>query len=294
VVIAHGKEIVMNSRRSGFADTLLTVAVWSAMVLLAGLFCWMLADIIWHGISKLDWVFLTSEPVDSGRSGGILPILVSTLLILGVALVVAVPLGLGAAIYLSEFTQSQSRFRRFINISLDALAGVPSIVFGLFGNAFFCIWLGLGFSILSGGLTLACMVLPIFIRLSESGLSAVAVEWRQGAAALGLSRSTALWQLLLPAAAPAISAGLMLGIGRALAETAALIFTSGYVDRMPEALEDSGRALSVHIYDLSMNVSGGDQAAYASALVLIVILLLINGASTYLSGRFLQNRIQLS
>ncbi|GAB1235672.1 phosphate ABC transporter permease PstA [Ferrigenium sp. UT5] len=282
------------TRRIALADSLLTVAVWGAMVLLAGVFCWMLADIVWHGIGKLDWEFLTAEPMDAGRAGGILPILVATLLILLVALGVAVPLGLGAAIYLSEFTRSQSRFRRFVNISLDALSGVPSIVFGLFGNAFFCIWLGLGFSILSGGLTLACMVLPIFIRLSESGLSAVAVEWRQGASALGLSRSTTLWHLLLPAAAPAISAGLMLGIGRALAETAALIFTSGYVDRMPEALSDSGRALSVHIYDLSMNVSGGDQAAYASALVLMVALLIINGASTTLSRHFLHNRIQLS
>lgn len=284
----------MNLPRSVVLDCLLTLAVWGAMLLLAGLFCWMLTDIVWHGIAQLDWTFLSSEPSDAGRSGGILPILVSTLLILLVALAVAVPIGMGAAIYLSEFTQSESRFRRFVNTSLDALSGVPSIVFGLFGNAFFCIWLGLGFSILSGGLTLACMVLPIFIRLSESGLSAVAMEWRHGAAALGLSRSTALWQLLIPAAAPAISAGLMLGIGRALAETAALIFTSGYVDRMPESLTDSGRALSVHIYDLSMNVSGGDASAYASALVLLVILLMINTASTYLSRRFLQNRIQLT
>jgi len=134
------------------------------------------------------------------------------------------------------------------------------------------------------------MMLPLFIVTTESGLSAVTAEWRSGAAALGLSRAAALWHVLLPAAAPAITAGLMLSIGRALAETAALIFTSGYVDRMPESLSDSGRALSVHIYDLSMNVSGGDAAAYGSALVLIVLLLLINSSAVSLTERFLRAR----
>lgn len=168
---------------------------------------------------------------------------------------------------------------------------MPSIVFGLFGNAFFSVFLGLGFSILSGGLTLACMILPIFIRTSEVGLAAVSNDWRHGAAALGMSRASALRHILLPAAAPAIAAGLMLGIGRATAETAALVFTSGYVDRMPESLTDSGRALAVHIYDLSMNVSGGDGAAYASAIVLIVLIVVINIAALALTDRWLTSRI---
>lgn len=179
-------------------------------------------------------------------------------------------------------------------LSLDVLAGVPSIVFGLFGNAFFSVFLGMGFSILAGGLTLACMILPIFIRTSEVGLAAVSNDWRHGAAALGMSRASVLWHILLPAAAPAVAAGLMLGIGRATAETAALIFTSGYVDRMPESLTDSGRALAVHIYDLSMNVSGGDGAAYASALVLIVLIVLVNMAALALSDCWLNRRISTS
>jgi len=281
----------MLKRQAYLNDQLLTFAVWFSAALVIGVFVWILSDLTFHGIAKLNWSFLVSAPENAGRDGGIGPILVSTLLILGVALLATIPLGLGTAVYLSEYTARGGALARFIGVSLDMLAGVPSIVFGLFGNAFFCIWLGLGFSILSGGLTLACMMLPIFIRSTESGLASVAIEWRHGASALGLTRAAALWHVLLPASAPAITAGLMLSIGRALAETAALIFTSGYVDRMPDSLSDSGRALSVHIYDLSMNVTGGDESAYGPALVLIVLLVVINGVAASLSDRFLRLRI---
>jgi phosphate transport system permease protein len=197
----------------------------------------------------------------------------------------------GTAVLLAEFTTDASLFGRLTRRSLDVLSGVPSIVFGLFGNVFFCKTLGLGFSILSGGLTLACMVLPILIRSTEEGFRAVPAGYRLSAAALGLSRTTTLFHLLLPAAVPGLLVGLVLGVGRAMAETAALIFTSGYVDRMPESLLDSGRALSIHIFDLSMNVSGGDANAYASALVLVVLLLAINGMASWLAEHWLHRRI---
>jgi phosphate transport system permease protein len=275
-------------------DRLFTFAIWSAAVVVTSAFVFLLGDLVWQGFSHLSWSFLVSEPMNAGRSGGIAPILVSTLLILLVALVAAIPLGLAAAVWLAEYTRRGRFLGRYVGLSLDVLAGVPSIVFGLFGNAFFSVFLGLGFSILSGGLTLACMILPIFIRTNEVGLAAVSNEWRNGAAALGMSRAAALWHILLPSAAPAIAAGLMLGIGRATAETAALIFTSGYVDRMPESLSDSGRALAVHIYDLSMNVSGGDGAAYGSALVLVALIVLINTVALTLSDRWLTKRITAS
>lgn len=267
------------------------LAVWLAAGLVTAVFLWVVADMAWNGAGRLSWSFLTSAPRNAGREGGIGPILVSTALILGVCLAVSLPVGLGTAVLLAEFTQGANWFGRLVRRSLDVLAGMPSIVFGLFGNAFFCKTLGLGFSILSGGLTLACMVLPILIRSTEEGFRAVPREYRLGAAALGLSRTATLLHLLLPAAVPGLVVGLVLGVARAMAETAALIFTSGYVDRMPESLRDSGRSLSIHIYDLAMNVSGGDGMAYATALVLLGTLLALNGLAIGLAERWLRRRM---
>jgi phosphate transport system permease protein len=279
------------AQQSSPREWLASACVWGAAALVTATFCWLLGDIIWHGLSHISWTFLTAPPENAGRRGGIGPILVSTSLILAVCLGVSIPIGVGTAVLLAEFTSDRSLFGRLTRRSLDVLAGVPSIVFGLFGNAFFCKTLGLGFSILSGGLTLACMVLPILIRSTEEGFRAVPPNYRLSAAALGLSRTTTLLHLLLPAAVPGLLVGLVLGVGRAIAETAALIFTSGYVDRMPESLLDSGRTLSIHIFDLSMNVSGGDANAYASALVLVVLLLAINGTASCLAEHWLHRRI---
>jgi phosphate transport system permease protein len=278
-------------RLSRCLDMLMSCLVWTTAIIVSGLFLWILADIAVEGFPALSWRFLIDNPQNAGRSGGIGSILISTTLILAVCMSVSVPLGVGTAVLLSEYCSSTSIFGSLVRRSLDVLAGVPSVVFGLFGNAVFCVYLGLGFSILSGGLTLACMVLPILIRATEEGFRAVPQDYRLGAAALGMSRTTTLVQLLLPAAGPGVVVGLVLGIGRALAETAALIFTSGYVDRTPESLLDSGRALSVHIFDLSMNVAGGDRNAYASALVLIVILIGINSAATWIADRWLRREL---
>ncbi len=242
-----------------------------------GVLLWIGSDMAVQGAGRLSWAFLTSAPEDGGRAGGIAPILVSTLVIMGITLAVAIPLSLGTAVLFGEFLPTGSRTAAVVRGSLDVLAAVPSIVFGIFGNAFFSIALGLGYSLLSGGLTLACMILPITIRATEQSLRAVAAEQRLAAAALSFTRTRTVLRVVLPLASPGILAGLLLGLARAVAETAALVFTSGYVDRMPESLLDSGRAISVHIYDLSMNVSGGDASAYASALVLTIVVLTLNG-----------------
>lgn len=257
-----------------------------ATALVAGSFLAVFSDVLAQGVTRLSWDFLTTHPTQGGRGGGIAPLLVSTGLLLTVCLAVCLPLALGTALFLTESAFARGCVGRGLSYCLDVLAGVPSIVFGLFGNAFFCVTLGLGFSILSGGLTLACMALPLLARATEESLRAVPVETRLAAAALGLSQTRTIGQLLLTAAAPGIAAGLVLAIGRALAETAALIFTSGYVDRMPESLLDSGRALSVHIYDLALNISGGEPSAYATALVLIALLVTLNLLSHRLLMRF--------
>lgn len=273
--------------RARFADRLAALLVWSTALAISAVFCWIVGDLLFNGLGQISWSFLVDEPLRSGRSGGILPVIAATLMIVGICLAVSVPLGLGAAVMLSEYTRADRWFSRTIRRSLDVLAGVPSIVFGLFGNAFFCIYLGLGYSILAGGLTLACMVLPILIRATEEGFRAVPDDHRQAAAALGMSRSGTLFHVLLPVAVPGLVVGLVLGIGRAMAETAALLFTSGYVMRMPGSLLDSGRALSIHIFDLSMNIPGGTTNAYASALILISLLLIINAVASWLSHRWL-------
>lgn len=267
------------------ADRIVAGLVSVAVASVVALFAWIVGDVLRHGVPELSWAFLVEAPRDAGRAGGIGPILVSTGLILAVCLAAVIPIGLATAVLLSEFTRRQGWFPGLVRRSLDILAGVPSIVFGLFGNAFFALWLGLGFSILAGGLTLACMVLPILIRSAEAGLRAVPDDYRLAAAALGLPRRATLVRILLPAAMPGLVVGLVLGIGRALAETAALLFTSGYVTRMPDALTDSGRALSIHIYDLAINVPGGTDRAYASAVVLISALLIINSVAGWLGRR---------
>lgn len=272
--------------RPRWSEGAATAAVWLAPALITGAFLWLVADIARHGAAELSWGFLLRAPTDAGRGGGIGPILLSTALILGVCLAAAVPVGLATAVLLAEFRDASGRFGRAVGASLDVLAGIPSIVYGLFGNAFFGLVLGMGFSILSGGLTLACMVLPLLIRVAEAGIRAVPRELRLGAAALGLTQTAALRRVLLPAAAPALVAGVVLSVGRALAETAALIFTSGYVDRLPGSLLDSGRALSVHILDLALNVPGGDGNAYASALVLLCLLLVINSVVAGIAVRW--------
>ncbi|MEM6793720.1 MAG: phosphate ABC transporter permease PstA [Acidobacteriota bacterium] len=275
----------MSGRQARLLDGLSAGFAWLCALLVTASFAWLLSDVVRQGLGELSWELLTREPEDAGRAGGLSSILLSTLGILAVCMAVAVPLGFGTAALLAEVTRGEGTSGRLVRRSLDILAGVPSIVFGLFGNAFFSLTLGLGYSILSGGLTLALMVLPILIRVGEQGIRAVPDDYRLGAAALGLSRSTTLLRLILPAAAPALGAGLVLGIGRALAETAALIFTSGYVTRRPESLFDSGRSLSVHIYDLAMNVPGGNARAYATGLVLMVLLLLINALAMALASR---------
>lgn len=253
------------------------ILVYMAPVMVTAMCAWIVGDILQHGVGKLSWSFLTEPPLRSGRQGGIGPILLSTLLIVSICLAAALPVALGAALLLAEFVSVRSRIGRMVRLSLDVLAGMPSVVFGLFGSAFFCGFLGFGFSILSGGLTLACMVLPVMIRTAEEALRSVPNAYRLGASALGMTRTRAILTILLPVARPGIIVGILLSIGRAMAETAALVFTSGYVDRTPSSLMDSGRALSVHIFDLAMNVPGGDAPAYRASVVLLGLLLLING-----------------
>jgi phosphate transport system permease protein len=228
-----------------------------------------------EGFSHLDWSFFSTTPEQAGRSGGIGPIILSTLWVLLICLVIVVPLGLGTTLFLVEQLRPDSRTSLALQWALDGLGAVPSVVFGLFGHRVFVIELGWGYSLLAGGCTLACMVLPLFIRGCEQALRDCPHSYRQAAASLAISRVGYLRRILLPFAVPGIAAALVLSVGRALAETAVLLFTAGYVMRWPESVFDSGRTLAVHIYDLAMNVSGGSSASAATALVLLGLALII-------------------
>jgi len=229
-----------------------------------------------EGASLLSLNFLLDSPQAAGMAGGIASVLLSTLALLAITLAVVIPLGLGTALFLVPANGDAGRGRPFVGYVLDVLAAVPSIVFALFGYQVFAIQLGLGFSLLSGGLTLACMALPLMVRTSEQALRGVPASWRSAGQALSLSHWGMLRKVIIPAASPGLAAAITLSIGRAVAETAVLLFTAGYVLRMPSSVFDSGRALSVHIYDLAMNIPGGHSRAAASALVLIGLIVMVN------------------
>ncbi|WP_300492430.1 phosphate ABC transporter permease PstA [uncultured Alcanivorax sp.] len=258
------------------ADRVAWLAGWVILALVMVPVALMVTALWQQSADVLSVGFLLEDPGRAGRSGGIAALLISTGWILALCLLVAVPVGLGCALYLSESLPADSRRAQWLGGVLDMLAAVPSIVYGLFGYQFFAITLGLGFSILSGGLALALMVLPLMIRSAEQALRGVPMSYRQASEALSISRWGWVRRILVPQAAPGIAVGIILSIGRALAETAVLLFTAGYVLRQPDSLLDSGRALSVHIYDLAMNVPGGMPRAAATGLVLVAILVILN------------------
>ena len=216
--------------------------------------------------------FLTAAPLHGGREGGIGSILAATFWVLGIALAACVPVGLPVAIGLAEWFSQNSVVGRVVSFALDVIAALPSIVVGMFGLTFFCEVLGLGWSVLSGGLTVATMVLPLFVRVAQEGIAAVPRDLRLAGAALGLPPARIILNIVLPAAAPTIGGGLLLASGRVLAESAALMFTAGGSIRMPDQLLDPGRVLALHIFQLVMEVPGGEPRACASALVLVVVI----------------------
>jgi len=226
------------------------------------------------GLPQVTPSFLLKEPMDMGRAGGIFSTIVATVYVTVLAIVLASPLGVGTAIYLTEYTR-EGWVTRIIRFGSECLAGVPSIILGLFGFVLFVMKLGFGWSILSGGLTLAIMVLPIIIRTSEEAIKAVPQEYRLVCYSLGLSKWQTITRIVLPSALPGISTGIMLSVGRSLGETAVLLFTAGAALRTPLSLFDSGRTMAVHFYILAREGISMPNA-YGTAAILMISILLIN------------------
>jgi phosphate transport system permease protein len=233
------------------------------------------------GIPQLDMDFFTTPPRGGlSGEGGISSTIVTTFYLVAMTLLVATPLGVGAAIYLVEYSGTTSnRFIRALTnaarFGVETLAGVPSIIFGLFGYALFVTMLHFGFSLLSGALAGACLILPVIIRTTEEALKTVPRSYREGSLSLGATRWETTWKVVLPSAVPGITTGLVLGVGRIVSETAVFFVTLGGSYRTPSSILSSGRTMALHVYYLAMETRAFDKAM-ATGAVLIALIILIN------------------
>ncbi len=246
-----------------------------------------LQDIVVHGLPALSWEFLTQSPRDLGRSGGIFPAIVGTFYLVTGAILIALPLGVGAAIYLIEYTRV-SRVTGFIRAAVDLLNGTPSIVFGLFGLAFLVYFLNFGVSLIAGQITLALMVLPTMIRATEESLKSIPQSLREGSLALGATQWQTIYRVVLPPAVPGIVTGTILSIGRAAGETAPIMFTAVVFSQryLTSSVFDPVMALPYHLFILATNVPGSSTNKYGTALVLLLLVIGIYSVAIYVRNHF--------
>jgi len=268
----------------GLLTAIMTVTVLAILAIITYIF--------WNGLPTLSWEFLSSMPSNGMREGGILPAIIGTLyLTIGTALV-AVPIGLLAAIYLSEYAPD-STFTRTIRIAIVNLAGIPSVVYGLFGLALFVLFLQLGSSILASCLTLAIMTLPVIISTAEEALRAVPQSFRVVSISMGGTRWQTIQRIVLPQALPGILTGVILGLERAAGETAPILFTgaSFFLPHLPQSIFDETMALPYHLFVISTQVPGMPvRIQYGTALVLLIFVLVMNLSATLIRSYYRRKR----
>ncbi len=260
--------------------------LWAMTVVTVAILVFIVFFILRKGLPAIDIDFLTKNPVDMGKGGGIFSTVIGTIALTALALIIATPLGVGTAIYLTEYTWENS-LTRVIRFGAECLAGIPSIIFGLFGFILFVTKLGFGWSILSGGLTLAFMILPTIIRTSEEAIKSVPASYRQVSFSLGGTKWQTVTRVVLPSALPGIVTGIILSVGRSIGETAAVIFTAGSALRIPTSLFSSSRTMSVHFYILAREGISMSRA-YGTAAILIIAILAVNIATYYLMNKFIR------
>lgn len=242
--------------------------------------------ILIRGLGAITPEFLLESPRKFMREGGIFPSIVTTIYITVIAVLVATPVSVGAAIYLAEYA-GENRLTKLVRFGADSLAGIPSIMFGMFGYLFFVYWMGMGTSLIAGGLTLALMAFPIIMRISEEAVKVIPRSYKEGSLALGSTKWQMIRRIVLPAAFPGIVTGIILGIGRAAGETAAVLLTAGSVARVPESLSDPVSTMTVQIYILAMeNLSMKN--AFGTAALLVLMILAITLISNFMTRRYLK------
>jgi phosphate transport system permease protein len=260
--------------------------LWTMTLVTVGVLLFIIFFILRRGLPVLSLEFLTANPADMGKSGGIFSTIVGTVALSFLAILIAAPLGVGTAIYLTEYTWG-GPLTRVIRFGAECLAGIPSIIFGLFGFILFVTKLKFGWSILSGGLTMAFMLLPTIIRTSEEAIKSVPPGYRTVGFSLGSTKWQTVTRVVLPSALPGIVTGIVLSVGRSIGETAATIFTAGSALRMPTSIFSSTRTMSVHFYILAREGISLSNA-YGTAAVLIIAILGINILTYYLMNRFIK------
>ncbi|MGI0440023.1 phosphate ABC transporter permease PstA [Helicobacter himalayensis] len=262
----------------------LSILMRICMMCVLVIFCTLIGFIFIKGIAHLNFEMFAWEY--NSQNISMTPAIVNTLSMVLFALILAMPLGIFGAIYLSEYASKSSKILHVVRIASETLVGIPSIVYGLFGYLAFVIYFGFKTSLVAGGLTLAVMVLPLILRSAEEALKSVPMTFREASFALGVGKLRTIFIIVLPAAIPGILAGVILSIGRIVGESAALLYTSGSVAKVA-GLMDSGRTLSVHMYAISSEGQHINQA-YSTAMILIVIVLLINLGSNYIAKKLIK------
>lgn len=255
-------------------------AVYAGMAFSVGVLLLIVGYILGKGVPHLSFELFAWEYNSDNVS--MLQSIINTILMTFLSLLVCVPLGIGAAVYLTEYAPRGSKLVRLVRMTAETLAGIPSIIYGLFGSLFFVVTMKMGLSLLSGALTLSIMVLPTIMRTTEEALLAVPDSYREGSFGLGAGRLRTTFKVVLPSAVSGILSGVILAVGRIAGETAALIYTAGTVARIPDSVFDSTRTLAVHMYTISTEGLYIDQS-YATAVVLLIMVLAINGMSTFIT-----------
>lgn len=258
-------------------------AIYLSAILTVGMLILIVGYIFIKGIPYLSPEIFSLEYTSDNVS--MMPAIINTFTMVAVSLTIAVPIGIFSAIYLTEYAKKGNKFVVVIQIMTETLAGIPSIIYGLFGQLFFVIALSWGLSIIAGGVTLGIMILPLIIRTAQEALIAVPDSFREGSFGIGAGKLRTVFRIVLPSAMPGILSGIILAIGRIVGETAALMYTSGTVAQIPKSLFGSGRTLALHMYSLSGEGLHTNQA-YATAVVLLIIVLIINQLSSFVAKKF--------
>ncbi|MBP2047020.1 phosphate ABC transporter permease PstA [Methanobacterium aggregans] len=266
------------------AQKIMEAVFWASGILTIIIMLVIIGYILLKGLPVVNLNFIISDPIDSGAAGGIAPMIVSSIYVTLIAVLVAAPIGIGAAVYLTEYTEENNTVK-LIRFGSETLASIPSIVYGLFGLSFFVIFLKMGWSLLSGGLVLALMALPTIFQVAEVTIRSVPRSYSEGSLALGATKWQTVYRVILPASVPGITTGVILGMARAISEAAAIMFAVGSALAMPLSIFDPGRPLPLHLYILATEGISLDNA-YGTAAVLVLIVLAITVLTNTLVERY--------